>query len=40
MKFYIMSLFPKLVTGALDDSIIGRAQSKKIISIETFNIRD
>ncbi|MBR4439191.1 MAG: tRNA (guanosine(37)-N1)-methyltransferase TrmD, partial [Clostridia bacterium] len=40
MKFYVMSLFPKLVTGALDDSIIGRALSKKIISIETFNIRD
>ena len=40
MKFYIMSLFPHLVTGALDDSIIGRAQSKKIISIVPFNIRD
>lgn len=40
MKFYVMSLFPNLVTGALDDSIMARAQNKNIISIETLNIRD
>jgi len=40
MRFYVMSLFPNLVTGALNDSIIARAQSKNIISIESFNIRD
>lgn len=40
MNFYIMSLFPHLVTAALDDSIMGRAQSKNIITVKPFNIRD
>ncbi len=40
MRFYIMTLFPEMVTGGLNTSIIGRAAEKGILSVEAVNIRD
>ena len=40
MKFTIMTLFPQMVQTILNESIIGRAQKKGHIEIETLNIRD
>ena len=40
MKFYVMTLFPEMVTGGLNNSIIKRAMEKELISIDAVNIRD
>ena len=40
MQFYIMTLFPEMVMNGLNTSIIGRAMSKGLLSIEALNIRD
>ena len=40
MNFHILTLFPEMVMDALSASIIGRAQSKGLLSVETVNIRD
>ncbi len=40
MKFYIMTLFPDMVMGGLNTSIIGRAVGKGLLSVEAVNIRD
>ena len=40
MQFYIMTLFPEMVMNGLNTSIIGRAMSKDLLSIEAVNIRD
>lgn len=40
MRFYIMTLFPEMVMGGLNTSIIGRAIEKGLLSIEAVNIRD
>ncbi len=40
MRFDILTLFPDLVCGVLDESIIGRAQDKGIIEVYAHNIRD
>ena len=40
MQFYIMTLFPEMVMNGLNTSIIGRAISKELLSIEAVNIRD
>lgn len=40
MIFDIMTLFPDLVHYVLGESILGRAQKKGAIEIETYNIRD
>ena len=40
MNIHIMTLFPEMVMGGLNTSIIGRAISKGILSIEAVNIRD
>lgn len=40
MNIYIMTLFPDMVMGGLNTSIIGRAMDKGILSIEAVNIRD
>lgn len=40
MRFYIMTLFPEMVTDGLNTSIIGRAAEKGILSVEAVNIRD
>ncbi len=40
MNFHILTLFPQMVERGLSTSIIGRAQEKGILSVETINIRD
>ena len=40
MKFSVMTLFPDMIRAVLDQSIIGRAQKKGAIEVDTFNIRD
>ena len=40
MQYYIMTLFPEMFQGCLQDSILGRASRKGLIGFETFNIRD
>ena len=40
MQFYIMTLFPEMVMGGLQASIIGRAIKNELLSIEAINIRD
>ena len=40
MNFHILTLFPEMVMDGLSTSIIGRAMSKKLLSIEAINIRD
>lgn len=40
MNFHVLTLFPEMVEGGLCGSIIGRALSKGVISLETVNIRD
>lgn len=40
MRFYIMTLFPDMVTGGLNTSIIGRAVKNGLLSVEAVNIRD
>ena len=40
MNFHILTLFPEMVMDGLNTSIIGRAQSKGLLSVEAINIRD
>ncbi|MGI6776560.1 MAG: tRNA (guanosine(37)-N1)-methyltransferase TrmD [Acetivibrionales bacterium] len=40
MKFDVLTLFPEMFHMVLGESIIGRAQEKDIICINTINIRD
>ncbi|GMQ56929.1 tRNA (guanosine(37)-N1)-methyltransferase TrmD [Vallitalea sediminicola] len=40
MKFNIMTLFPDMIKQGLNSSIIGKAQEKNLIEIDTINIRD
>lgn len=40
MNFHILTLFPEMVMNGLNTSIIGRAVSKGLLSIEAINIRD
>ena len=40
MHFHVMTLFPKMIMEGLSKSIIGRAQQKECISLDTVNIRD
>ena len=40
MNFHIMTLFPDMVMSGLSESIIGRAVSGGLLSIEAVNIRD
>ena len=40
MKIDILTLFPEMFAGFLNESIIKRAIDKKIVSIEVHNIRD
>jgi len=37
---YVLTLFPEMFTGILENSIIKRAISKEIVSIKLINIRD
>lgn len=40
MNFYIMTLFPEMIEQGAKNSILGRALSNGIISLEAVNIRD
>lgn len=40
MNFHILTLFPEMVMDGLSTSIIGRAMSKELLTIEAINIRD
>ncbi len=40
MKIDILTLFPDMFAPVLGDSIIGKAQEKKLVSVEAINIRD
>lgn len=40
MKIDILTLFPEMFEGVLDQSIIGRAKKKGLIDLNYFNIRD
>ena len=40
MNFYILTLFPDMVSSGLNTSIIGRAAAKGLLHIECINIRD
>lgn len=40
MKFKVLTLFPEMVRGGLNTSIIGRAIENNLISIEAVNIRN
>jgi len=40
MKISIITLFPKMIFGFFEESIIKRAQDKKLVEIEIINLRD
>lgn len=40
MKFDIITIFPKIFDSYLNESILGRAQKRKLIQIKTHNLRD
>lgn len=40
MKISIITLFPEMISGFLEHSIIKRAKEKKLVEIEIINIRD
>lgn len=40
MKFFCLTLFPEMIDMCMNTSIIGRAVKKKLLSAESFNIRD
>lgn len=40
MKYAVMTLFPEMIQNYMQESIMGRAVKKGVISLETYNIRD
>ena len=40
MKFHVLTLFPEMIQQAASHSILGRAQTEGLLSVETINIRD
>lgn len=40
MKINILTIFPEMFTSILDTSIIKRAQKKKLLEVNLFNLRD
>lgn len=40
MRFHILTLFPEMFTGFLNESILKKAQGKGVIEIQLHNIRD
>ncbi len=40
MNFHILTLFPEMVMGGLNTSIIGRAMARELLTVEAVNIRD
>ena len=39
MKFKVLSIFPNILDSYLQESIIGRAQAKKLVNINTYDLR-
>ncbi|OGK12264.1 tRNA (guanosine(37)-N1)-methyltransferase TrmD [Candidatus Roizmanbacteria bacterium RIFCSPHIGHO2_02_FULL_37_15] len=40
MKISVLTLFPKMISGFFEESIVKRAQEKKLVQIELVNLRD
>ncbi len=40
MRIHILTLFPNMFDGVLTDSMIGKAQEKNIVNIQTVNFRE
>ncbi len=40
MHFHVMTLFPEMIQGCMQESILGRAIRKGLIEVSTYNIRD
>lgn len=40
MKFHVISLFPEVIDAYTEASILGRAQREKILSIQSYQLRD
>jgi tRNA (guanine37-N1)-methyltransferase len=40
MKFHLLTIFPNIFDSYIQESILKRAQDKKIIKIKTYNLRD
>jgi len=40
MRFDVLTLFPEMVSGPLEASILGRAQQRELISVKVHDIRD
>jgi len=40
MQFHILTIFPEILNSYFNESILKRAQEKKIIKIKTYNLRD
>lgn len=40
MNFHIITIFPKIFDSYFNESILKRAQKKKLINIKTYNLRD
>src|SRR3972149_940477 len=40
MKISVITLFPKMISGFFEESIVKRAQEKKLVEIEVINLRD
>lgn len=40
MKISIITLFPKMISGFFEESIVKRAQEKNLVEIELINLRD
>jgi tRNA (guanine37-N1)-methyltransferase len=40
MTFHVITLFPGIIRGALQDSILKKAQDKGLIRVEVYNLRD
>lgn len=39
MKITVLTLFPEMFTGFLEESIVGRARKNKVVEVEVINIR-
>ena len=39
-NYYVMTLFPELITNVVHESITGRAIKSGLMNVEAFNIRD
>lgn len=40
MHYYVLTLFPEMIANGCNESILGRASQKGLISVEAINIRD